>query len=77
MASDDGEDPAKSGVLLDQMEKAVADGLEFDTVYGEAMIFNKDGTVSKPGVVVEVRDGEAVSIATITTDRAIKLDNAG
>lgn len=77
MAADDGQDPAKSGVLLEQMKKAVAAGTEFDTVYGSAMVFNEDGTVSKPGVVVEVRDGEAASIATIDADGSIKLNNAG
>ena len=52
-----GEDPTAKGVLAEQMKAAVKEKHEFTTVYGDAMVFNPDGTVNKPAAVFEVRDG--------------------
>lgn len=72
MAGDAGEDPTEPGVLAAEMATAVEQGHEFDTVYGESMTFNQDGTVVKPAAVFEADgQGQITPIATFEDGRIV------
>jgi branched-chain amino acid transport system substrate-binding protein len=56
-AVNEGKDPTQQGVLLSMMEKFVADGTKMQTIFGESMIMNADGSIDKPFNVWKVTDG--------------------
>lgn len=66
-----GEDPTKIGVLNEQMEKLVEQNYQFDSVYGGKLQLHKDGSVTKPVGVYQVKDGQAVPIAHVDGDRFV------
>lgn len=60
-----GEDPTKIGVLTAEMEKLVDQGYQYNSVYGGKLQLHKDGSVTKPVGVFQVKDGETVPIAHV------------
>lgn len=72
MAVEEGRDPSAPGVLRETMEAAVADGHGFETLYGEQMILNPDGTVTKPAGVFRVVDGELVRFGLLQSGRVVE-----
>ncbi len=74
MATEAGKDPTEPGVLAAQMATAVKNGHEFETVYGESMTFNQDGTVVKPAAVFEADgQGDITPIASFEDGRIVPL----
>lgn len=72
MALEAGDDPAERGALLEAMERAVERGHRFETVYGESMTFNPDGTIEKPAGVYEVRDGELQRLGALEEGEVVE-----
>lgn len=60
-----GGNPAEPGALLAEMDKALKEGLAFQSVYGGNMQINPDGTVSKPMGVYVVKGTELSLIGRI------------
>jgi branched-chain amino acid transport system substrate-binding protein len=60
-----GDDPTQPGPLLQEMEKAVAEGSMFQSVYGGEMQFAADGTVTKPAGLYRVQGDELALVARI------------
>jgi branched-chain amino acid transport system substrate-binding protein len=60
-----GADPTQPGPLLEEMDKAVAGGMKFQSVYGGDMQFSKDGTVTKPAGLYTVQGDELALLARI------------
>ncbi len=67
--ADRGADPAKPGVLLSEMERAIGQGLKFQSVYGGEMQISPDGTVVKALGVYQVKDGELKLIGRIVAGK--------
>lgn len=74
MAVAEGRDPAAPEVLREVMEKAVADGHPFPTVYGDQMVFEDDGTVIKPARAFRVEGGELQAFATIDDQGELQFE---
>jgi branched-chain amino acid transport system substrate-binding protein len=75
MAGQAGQDPTQPDVLATQMAAAVEAGHEFETVYGEAMTFNPDGTVEKPAAVFEAGpEGQLTPIATFEDGAIVPIE---
>jgi branched-chain amino acid transport system substrate-binding protein len=68
---DRGADPARPGEILGEMERALAGGVRFGSVYGGDMQLHADGTVSKPLGVYEVKGG-ALALAGRIADGKIQ-----
>ena len=60
-----GDDPTRQGPLLEEMEKAIAEGSRFQSVYGGEMQLAKDGTVTKPAGLYRVQSDELALVARI------------
>jgi branched-chain amino acid transport system substrate-binding protein len=60
-----GGNPAEPGALLGEMQKALKEGMQFQSVYGGTMQLNADGTVAKPMGVYVVKGNELSLVGRI------------
>lgn len=72
LAVAEGQDPSQPDVLVETMNRAVAEGHEFPSIYGDSMVFNDDGTVQKPAGVYRVEDGSLVRFLGVVEDRVVE-----